>query len=182
MRFQRKARWCTISKHDLKINGRIKAKTVRLIDEQNEQLGIMETHGALDRAREAGLDLVEVAPTSDPPVCRIMDYGKWLYEQKRKTREAQKKHQRHSATLKEIRLRPETDKHDLEMKLKHGREFLEKGHKLQFTMFFRGRQMLHRDRGFAVLEEITESLQDLAKIERPARMAHRRMTMLLVPK
>jgi len=166
----------------LRINGRIKAKTVRLIDEQNEQLGIMETHGAMDRAREAGLDLVEVAPTSDPPVCRIMDYGKWLYEQKRKTREAQKKHQRHSATLKEIRLRPETDKHDLEMKLKHGREFLEKGHKLQFTMFFRGRQMLHRDRGFAVLEEITESLQDLAKIERPARMAHRRMTLLLVPK
>ncbi|MHC4169195.1 MAG: translation initiation factor IF-3 [Planctomycetota bacterium] len=166
----------------MKINGRIKARMVRLIDEQNEQLGILDTHEALDRAREAGLDLVEVAPTSDPPVCRIMDYGKWLYEQKRKTREAQKKHQRHSATLKEIRLRPETDKHDLEMKLKHGREFLEKGHKLQFTMFFRGRQMLHRDRGFAVLEEITESLQDLAKIERPARMAHRRMTLLLVPK
>ena len=155
---------------------------VRLIDEQNEQQGIMETHEAMNRAYEAGLDLVEVAPTSDPPVCRIMDYGKWLYEQKRKTREAQKKHQRHSATLKEIRLRPETDKHDLDMKLKHGREFLEKGHKLQFTMFFRGRQMLHRDRGFAVLEEITESLQDIAKIERPARMAHRRMTLLLVPK
>lgn len=142
----------------------------------------METHEAMNRAYEAGLDLVEVAPTSDPPVCRIMDYGKWLYEQKRKTREAQKKHMRHSATLKEIRLRPETDKHDLEMKLKHGREFLEKGHKLQFTMFFRGRQMLHRDRGFAVLEEITESLQDLAKIERPARMSNRRMTLLLVPK
>jgi translation initiation factor IF-3 len=166
----------------LRINGRIKAKTVRLIAEENEQLGIMDTIQALNRAHEAGLDLVEVAPMSDPPVCRIMDYGKWLYEQKRKTREAQKKHQRHSATLKEIRLRPETDKHDLEMKLKHGREFLEKGHKLQFTMFFRGRQMLHRDRGYAVLEEITESLQDLAKIERPARMAHRRMTLLLVPK
>jgi translation initiation factor IF-3 len=155
---------------------------VRLIDAENEQHGILDTHEALDKAREAGLDLVEVAPTSDPPVCRIMDYGKWLYEQKRKTREAQKKHHRHSATLKEIRLRPETDKHDLEMKLNRGREFLEKGHKLQFTMFFRGRQMLHRDRGFAVLEEITESLQDLAKIERPARMAHRRMTLLLVPK
>ncbi len=166
----------------MRINGRIKAKTVRLIAEENEQLGIMETIQALNMAHEAGLDLVEVAPMSDPPVCRIMDYGKWLYEQKRKTREAQKKHQRHSATLKEIRLRPETDKHDLEMKLKHGREFLEKGHKLQFTMFFRGRQMLHRDRGYAVLEEITESLQDLAKIERPARMAHRRMTLLLVPK
>lgn len=142
----------------------------------------MDTDDALERAREVGLDLVEVAPTSDPPVCRIMDYGKWLYEQKRKTRDAHKKHQRHSATLKEIRLRPETDKHDLDMKLKHGREFLQKGHKLQFTMFFRGRQMLHRDRGFAVLEEITASLQDLAKIERPARMSNRRMTLLLVPK
>ena len=133
-------------------------------------------------ARDAELDLVEVAPTSDPPVCRIMDYGKWLYEQKRKTREAHKKHHHHTATLKEIRLRPETDKHDLEMKLKHGREFLEKGHKLQFTMFFRGRQMLHRDRGYEILEEITQSLQDLAKIERPARMTNRRMTLLLVPK
>jgi translation initiation factor IF-3 len=137
---------------------------------------------AMTMARDAELDLVEVAPTSDPPVCRIMDYGKWLYEQKRKTREAHKKHHHHAATLKEIRLRPETDKHDLEMKLKHGREFLEKGHKLQFTMFFRGRQMLHRDRGYEMLEEITESLQDLAKIERPARMTNRRMTLLLVPK
>jgi len=136
----------------------------------------------MNRAREAELDLVEVAPTSDPPVCRIMDYGKWLYEQKRKTREAHKKNTHHTTTLKEIRLRPETDTHDLDMKLKHGREFLEKGHKLQFTMFFRGRQMLHRDRGYQVLEQITESLQDLAKIERPARMANRRMTLLLVPK
>jgi translation initiation factor IF-3 len=137
---------------------------------------------AMTKARDSGLDLVEVAPTSDPPVCRIMDYGKWLYEQKRKSRDANKKHHRHVATLKEIRLRPETDRHDLDMKLKHGREFLEKGHKLQFTMFFRGRQMLHRDRGYEILEEITESLQDLAKIERPARMTNRRMTLLLVPK
>jgi translation initiation factor IF-3 len=136
----------------------------------------------MNRAHEAGLDLVEVAPTSDPPVCRIMDYGKWLYEQKRKTREAHKKHSHNVSTLKEIRIRPETDKHDLDMKLKHGREFLEKGHKLQFTMFFRGRQLLHRDRGYEVLEEITESLQDLAKIERPARMNNKRMTLLLVPK
>ena len=133
-------------------------------------------------AREVGLDLVEVAPTSEPPVCRIMDYGKWLYEQKRKTRAAHKKHHHHATTLKEIRLRPETDAHDLEIKLKHGREFLEKGHKLQFTMFFRGRQMLHRENGYEILEQITESLQDLAKIERPAQMSGRRMTLLLVPK
>lgn len=143
---------------------------------------MVDTVEAMTRARDAELDLVEVAPTSDPPVCRIMDYGKWLYEQKRKTREAHKKHHHHVATLKEIRLRPETDRHDLDMKLKHGREFLEKGHKLQFTMFFRGRQMLHRERGYEILEEITEALQDLAKIERPARMTNRRMTLLLVPK
>ena len=128
------------------------------------------------------MDLVEVAPTSDPPVCRIMDYGKWQYQQKRKVREAHKKHQHHTTTLKEIRLRPETDKHDLDIKVNHAREFLEKGHKVQFTMFFRGRQMLHREQGYEIYENITELLQDVSKIERPARMAGRRMTLLLVPK
>ncbi len=136
----------------------------------------------MSRAREAGLDLVEVAPTSDPPVCRIMDYGKWLYEQKRKVRESRKKSQHHTTTLKEIRLRPETDKHDLDIKLNHARQFLEKGHKVQFTMLFRGRQMLHKDHGYAMLEQITQLLEDLAKVERPGRMAGRRMTLLLVPK
>ena len=145
-------------------------------------MGIISKYEALSRARELGLDLVEVAPTSDPPVCRIMDYGKWQYEQKRKVREAHKKSQHHTATLKEIRLRPETDKRDLEIKLKHGREFLEKGHKVQFTMFFRGRQMLHRDKGYKILSQIAESMEDMAKIERPSRMAHRRMTLLIVPK
>jgi len=178
----RKVRWYRISKRGLKVNGGIRAETIRLVDESNNQVGIVPKYEALSRAREIGLDLVEVAPTSDPPVCRIMDYGKWLYEQKRKVREAHKKSQHHTATLKEIRLRPETDKRDLEIKLKHGREFLEKGHKVQFTMFFRGRQMLHRDRGYAMLEQITESLQDLSKVERPARMAGRRMTLLVVPK
>ncbi len=145
-------------------------------------MGVVPKYEALNRAREVGLDLVEVAPTSDPPVCRIMDYGKWQYEQKRKIREAHKKSQHHNATLKEIRLRPETDTRDLEIKLKHGREFLEKGHKLQFTMFFRGRQMLHRERGYEMLQQITETMKDLAKVERPARMAGRRMTLLLVPR
>lgn len=128
------------------------------------------------------MDLVEVAPTSDPPVCRIMDYGKWLYEQKRKVRESRKKSQHHTAALKEIRLRPETDKHDLDIKLNHAREFLEKGHKVQFTMFFRGRQILHQDRGRVMLDGIAESMEDLAKIERPSRMSHRRMILLLVPR
>ena len=136
----------------------------------------------MGKAREAGLDLVEVAPTSDPPVCRIMDYGKWQYQQKRKLREAHKKNVRHTATLKEIRLRPETDKHDLDIKVNHAREFLEKGHKVQFTVFFRGRQMLHRDHGYEILENITRTLEELAKVERPGRMSGRRMTLLLVPK
>lgn len=178
----RKARWCTISKRGLKINGGVKAKMVRLIDEANNQLGVVSNEEAFGKAREAGLDLVEVAPTSDPPVCRIMDYGKWVYQQKRKTREAHKKNHHHVATLKEIRLRPETDKHDLAIKLNHSREFLAKGHKVQFTMFFRGRQMLRRDHGYAMLDEIVESLQDIAKIERPSAMSGRRMTLLLVPK
>ena len=145
-------------------------------------MGIVPRHEAMSQAREAGLDLVEVAPTSEPPVCRIMDYGKWQYEQKRRIREAHKKHQHHTTTLKEIRLRPETDKHDLDIKLNHARVFLAKGHKVQFTMFFRGRQMLHKDQGYEKLEEITQSMEDLAKIERPSKMSGRRMTLLLVPK
>jgi translation initiation factor IF-3 len=171
-----------IGKRSLRIDGGIRAERVRLIDESNNQLGIVDRDEALSRAREAGLNLVEVAPTSAPPVCRIMDYGKWLYQQKRKTREAHKKHLRHTAGLKEIRLRPETDKHDLDIKVNHAREFLEKGHKVQFTVFFRGRQMLHREHGYAILDQITETLQELAKVERPTKMAGRRMTLLLVPK
>ena len=125
---------------------------------------------------------MEVAPTSSPPVCRMMDYGKWLYQQKRRIREAHKKHLHHSTTLKEIRLRPETDKHDLDIKLNRAREFLEKGHKVQFTVFFRGRQMLHKDHGYVMLEQITQSLEDLAKVEQTGRMSGRRMTLLVVPK
>jgi translation initiation factor IF-3 len=145
-------------------------------------VGVISVTEAIGRAQEVGLDLVEVAPTSNPPVCRIMDYGKWLYQQKRKIREAHKKSHRHTATLKEIRLRPETDKHDLDIKLKHGREFLEKGHKVQFTLFFRGRQMLHKEIGYEMLDQITEAMQDLAKVERPGTMTGRRLTLILVPK
>ncbi len=164
------------------MNGGIRVDTIRLIDEANNQVGIVPTSEALSRAREIGLDLVEVAPTSNPPVCRIMDFGKWQYQQKRKIREAHKKTSRHAGTLKEIRMRPETDKHDLEIKQKHARDFLEKGHKVQFTVFFRGRQVLHKDQGFSLLDQVTESLQDIAKVERSGQMTGRRMTVLLVPK
>ena len=145
-------------------------------------MGIVGISEALNKAREVSLDLVEVAPEGDPPVCRIMDYGKWLYQQRRKSRDAHKKSMRHIGTLKEIRLRPETDKHDLAIKVNHAREFLEKGHKVQFTMFFRGRQLMHQDRGYAVLDEVTGLLEDVAKIDRPGRMTGRRLTLLLVPK
>jgi translation initiation factor IF-3 len=155
---------------------------VRLIDEANAQVGIVATDEALSKAREIGLDLVEVSPTSDPPVCRIMDYGKWLYQQKRKLREAHKKHTKHATTLKEIRLRPEIDKHDLDIKLGHAREFLQKGHKVQFTVLFRGRQILHQDIGRSVLEQITAALEELAKVERPSMMTGRRMVLVLIPK
>ena len=169
-------------KKGLRVNGGVKAETIRLIDEEDNQVGVVRKEDALARAREVGLDLVEVAPTSDPPVCRIMDYGKWQYQQKRRMRDSHKKTLHHVATLKEIRLRPETDTHDLEIKVKHAREFLEKGHKVQFTVFFRGRQMLHKEHGYEVLNRVTESMEDLAKVERPSAMTGRRMTLLLVPK
>jgi len=144
-------------------------------------VGILERHLAIGRAREVGMDLVEVAPQADPPVCRIMDYGKWVYEQKRRLRENRKKTVHHVATLKEIRLRPETDKHDLEIKVNRARGFLQKGHRVQFTMLFRGRQMLHRDKGYEVLNKITESLTEVAKTEQIGRMTGRRMIMMLAP-
>ena len=160
----------------------IRIRSVRLIDEENNQVGVVDTADALNRAQELGLDLVEVSPNSDPPVCRIMDYGKWLYQQKRKVREAHKKHQYHSTTLKEIRLRPETEKHDLDIKVRHAREFIEKGHKVQFTMFFRGRQLLHKDLGYAIMKQIIETLEEISKVERPSQMTGKRLTLLLVPK
>ena len=166
----------------MRINEKIIARAVRLIDESNNQVGIVEKYEALSKAREVGLDLVEISPTSDPPVCRIMDYGKWLYQQKRKNREAHKKSHLHTATMKEIRLRPETDKHDLETKLKHAREFLQKGHKVQFTMMFRGRQVLHQNKGYEIFGQIAESMEDISKAEQPGRMTNRRMTLLLLPK
>ena len=145
-------------------------------------MGVVNTREAVAKANEVGLDLVEVAPTSDPPVCRIMDYGKWLYQQKRKVREAHKKHLYHSTTLKEIRLRPETEKHDLDIKIRHAREFIEKGHKVQFTIFFRGRQLLHKELGYAILDQIIESLEEVAKVERSGQMTGKRLTLLVVPK
>ena len=150
-----------------------------MIDEENNQVGILPTYEAIGRAREAGLDLVEVSPNAEPPVCRIMDHGKWLYEQKRKTKQSHKK--QHQVVLKEIRLRPKIDPHDLKIKVDHALKFLEKGNKVQFTMLFRGREMTHIELGYKIMEEILETFAENAKVERPAKMLGRRMTMIVVP-
>ena len=152
---------------------------MRLIDENNEQVGIVDTPKALDMARKAKLDLVEVAPNSEPPVCRIMDYGKWKYQQKKKEQKA-KAHAKQSE-LKEVRLRPSTDEHDLELKTERARSFLEDGHKVQFTMLFRGRQMAHRDIGFRMFQDIGKQFGEGAKVEQAPRVMGRRMTMMLAP-
>jgi translation initiation factor IF-3 len=163
----------------LRINERIRISPVRLIDQDNEQVGIVETDRAREMAREAGLDLVEVAPNVRPPVCRIMDYGKWKYQQRKKEQKA-KSHAKQSE-LKEVRLRPGTDEHDMTIKMDRAREFLEEGHKVQFTMMFRGRQMAHKDIGFRNFEQIADSLQDIAKVEVAPRSMGRRMTMMVAP-
>jgi translation initiation factor IF-3 len=134
----------------------------------------------LARAREAGLDLVEVSPNSRPPVCRIMDYGKWKYAQKKKERKA--KAHRHETELKEVRIRtPKISKHDLEIKSQRAREFLERGDRVQFTLRFRGREMAHVDLGQEVLASIKLGLADIAKVERDFRMEGKRLSMVLAP-
>ena len=143
-------------------------------------MGIVNTYEAISKARDIGLDLVEVSPTAEPPVCRIMDYGKWLYQQKRKEKRGQKK--QHATILKEIRLRPKIDAHDRDIKVNHARKFLEKGHKVQFTMLFRGREMIYLDHGFEMMEEILQTISDVAKLERGAKKMGRRMTMVVTPK
>ena len=149
-----------------------------MIDESNEQIGVVPTNEALSRARTAGMDLVEVAPTERPPVCRIMDYGKWKYKQKKR----ESKHKAHVVTLKEVRMRPKTDKHDQMIKMNHAKEFLQRGDKVQFTMLFRGREMAHRELGLAAFARIKAEFEEMAKVERDAKMEGRRMTMVLSPR
>jgi translation initiation factor IF-3 len=150
-----------------------------LIDENNNQVGLVDVKEAQFKAHNLGLDLVEVSPNSEPPVCRIMDYGKHLYEQKRKVKLSQKK--QHTVVLKEIRLRPKIDDHDRDIKIERAAKFLDKGHKVQFTMLFRGREMMHVDRGREIMDEITEILAEKGKVERRPQMLGRRMTMVFSP-
>lgn len=146
-----------------------------MIGENEEQLGVLPTFEAMRLAREAGLDLVEVAPNVRPPVCRIMDYGKWKYRQKKNV----KKH--HEQQLKEIRIRPKTDDHDREIKMEKAADFFRKGDKVQFTMQFKGRERAHREIGFSTFKEILDEYGLRVKVERPPSMEGRNMIMILIP-
>lgn len=159
------------------MNERIRAHEVRVIGGDGEQLGVMSSEAALERAREEGLDLVEVAPNSRPPVCRIMDYGRYKYEQKKKSG----KGRGHSASLKEVKLRPGTDQHDLEFKLRNARRFLMEGDKVKVTVQFRGREIVHRSLGHEQLARVRGLLGPIATVENPPRMEGRFLSMILVP-
>jgi translation initiation factor IF-3 len=160
------------------LNERIRISPIRVIDQNNNQLGVMPTQEALDMAREAGLDLVEVSPTESPPVCRIINYGKAQFEKKKRQKVSAGSH---TVTLKEIRLRPKTDAHDRMIKMKRTRQFLDQGHKVQFTMLFRGRERAHREIGFDTFEGILEELGETVKVERRPSVDGRRMTMVVAP-
>lgn len=148
---------------DTRINEEISAKEVRLVDENGKQMGIVPYDDALARSRGKGLDLVEVAPDGDPPVCRIMDYSKFIFEMKRKQKLANKKKPKQDT--KEIKLRPNIDKHDLDMKLKHARGFLEKGHKVKLTVRYRMREMRHYEIGTQRMDDMIEALADVSSLE-----------------
>src|SRR5690242_13356003 len=164
----------------IRVNHRIRVPEVRVIDANGEMLGVLSTHEALRRAQEQGLDLVEVNPKAEPPVCKILDFGKYKYEEKKKAGEAKRKQT--VVEIKEIKLRPKTDDHDLAFKARAARRFLEAGHKVKFTVRFRGREITHPEKAQEQLDWIVKQCEDLANIEvRPA-MEQRTMTLLMAPK
>lgn len=147
---------------------------------ENEQVGILEIEEAMRHAEDLGLDLVEVSPNSDPPVCRIMDYGQFKYQQSKRQHEA-KKHQK-VIHLKEIKLRPKTEEHDFKFKLKHAIEFVEAGDKVKVTIMFRGREMSHQDLGRRLMDKFVAQIDEIASIESPPKMEGRTLSLILAPK
>ncbi|MBU1743089.1 MAG: translation initiation factor IF-3, partial [Proteobacteria bacterium] len=162
------------------VNRSIRASTVRLIGNDGEQMGIMALDQALSNAEEQGLDLVEVAPGADPPVCRIMDYGKYKYQQNKKVKEARKKSS--SVQIKEVKFRPKTDDHDVDTKIGHAKRFLAKGHKLKLTIMFRGRELAHPHLGEEMLRHVSELLAEEAIIESGPSREGRHMSLIMAPR
>lgn len=165
---------------ELRINNLIHVREVRLIDENGKQLGIIPTVEAYQRAKDLGLDLVEVAPQSNPPVCKILDYGKYKFEQEKKNRESKKKQK--LVKMKEIRMQPKIETHDLKFKTKHVKEFLDEGNKVKVTVRFRGRELAHTELGKVVLEKVLEMLEEGFNVDKSPQMEGRFMSMILSPK
>ncbi|WP_457679246.1 translation initiation factor IF-3 [Thermovibrio sp.] len=163
-----------------RVNERIRVREVLVIDEDGTKLGVMPTYKALELAREKGLDLVEVSPNANPPVCRIMDFGKYKYQMQKKMHEAKKKQK--TIEVKTVKVRPRTDEHDMQVRIKQVRKFLEKGNKVKAVVMFRGREQAHVELGEAQLMKIYEAVQDLAEMERKPKKEGRDMIMILAPK
>lgn len=165
------------SREGPRINREIEVPSVRLVDAEGEMQGVVPIREALMRAEEAGLDLVEVSPNADPPVCKILDYGKYKYEAQKKKNEAKKKQK--VIEVKEIKMRPNIDDHDYDVKLRAATKFLEEGHKVKVTLRFRGREMAHQDLGMNVLTRVRDQLDPLSKVEQHPKMEGRQMVMVL---
>ena len=165
---------------ELMINEQIRDREIRLIGEDGEQLGIMSAREAMKIAQEAELDLVKIAPAAKPPVCKIIDYGKYKYEQARKEKEAKKKQK--TVEVKEVRLSPNIDTNDLNTKINNAKKFISKGNKVKVTLRFRGREMAHVQQSKHILDDFAETLADVAVVEKPAKMEGRAMSMVLAEK
>ncbi len=163
-----------------RVNGAIRAPQVRCIDPDGEQLGVLDTREAISKAEDFGLDLVEVQPNVDPPVCKILDYGKYKYEAQKRANEARKKQK--IIEVKEIKLRPNIDEHDYQVKMRNVVKFLNGGDKVKVTLRFRGREMAHQELGANVLTRVREETDEIAKIEAMPKMEGRQMIMVLAPK
>src|SRR5215471_7629127 len=166
--------------YQIRVNHRIRVPEVLVIGPDGGKLGVLQTHEALRMAQEQGLDLVEINPKADPPVCKILDFGKYKYEEKKKTAEAKRKQT--VVEIKEIKLRPKTDDHDINFKIKAARRFLEAGHKVKFTVRFRGREITHPEKAQEQLTIAIAGTEDLANVETRAMMEARTMTVLIAPK
>ncbi|MCE2920198.1 MAG: translation initiation factor IF-3 [Roseomonas sp.] len=163
-----------------RINDEIRVPQVRLIDDRGEMLGVMSAREALIRAYDVGLDLVEISPNAVPPVCKILDYGKYKYEQQKKANEARKKQK--VVEIKEIKVRPNIDDHDYDVKMKQMKNFIGEGDKVKVTLRFRGREMAHQELGVKVLERIRNDLNELVKVEQMPKLENRQMVMVVSPK
>ena len=172
-------RWCVITK-DFRVNEEIRVKEVRITDSDGNQLGIMSLASALRLAEEKEKDLVEIAPQAKPPVCRLVDYGKYKYEQSKRGKEARKK--QHIVNIKEVKLRPNIEDHDFMVKANSAARFLKEGDKVKATIMFRGREIVHPRMGQVLLERLAEHVKDFSMVERQARLEGKNMIMILAPK